>query len=335
MYDPDRAKQALEKAFKIIGNEDKRLIKDEALWLRVYLRLLSIKADILRNDGKIDEANKIFNKENKLLEQYKCLLKKKFGEKFYYREKAHIMNDKYDLCFDIAESKKDLKRVEFYVRECIDYSSKGGDKILEVSARNILALVKMLQAKNLEDFEINFKKEAIENLENSIKTAREIQSKSDELFAMINKIIFNLTLNRNDIVNFAKNVKNEAVKVPNIYIQATAELYLAYVLLTLNLNGEVYNLIHSAYKKLRDVRSTRRSLHLIARAVEVIADYRRRKMSLEVLLKYLDDISDCLYNENQRLSAWVLRNFVESIRNRGYVDEELLRFDGVKLLATL
>jgi len=98
------------------------------------------------------------------------------------------------------------------------------------------------------------------------------------------------------------------------------------------LSDEVHELIQNAYERLEKMRVTSR---FIALAAGVVAKYLGNEKSFDELLKELDELAEKLENVDNKIRAWIMKQFRESIKKKGDVDEDLLRLEGVKLLLAL
>ncbi|MGC8935685.1 MAG: hypothetical protein ACP5LN_11045, partial [Thermoproteota archaeon] len=335
----EEANSALEKAFKEIREKDSRLIEDELLWSHAYSVLLDFKSDLLIDIGRYEEALKVLEEREKLLEKeyYKNEIVKRWGEKSYYMDKSVVMNRLGALTLYTSESEDDLKKALEYCINEIEFSQKAENKQYVAMARSNLALIQMLLAKSQDDFKKANEKVKGISLEDCIKTFEKIGDKNGEATAKRIMAIHYLALkDYDDALKFAGDSLEIAMKGPNELLKADSELTLAYIEMTSKLNdfkrggelaSEVYELIQNASTKCEEF-----TIYCIALAIEAVAKHLRNEISFNEFLKELDELTRELENEKDKLKAWIMKQFRESVKERGCVDEDLLRLSGVKLL---
>jgi hypothetical protein len=173
----EEACSSLEKAFKEVGSENSRLIKDELLWLDVYSALLADKSILLRSRKDFGGASKVLKEgerlSKQLFERYKDKIINVWGEERYYKYKSLIMDRFGSLTFDGAESEDDLKKVQEYEKNYIIYALKAEDKQSVALGRANLATLQMLLAKSQDGFKKVYEKVEGTNLEDCIKVFEE------------------------------------------------------------------------------------------------------------------------------------------------------------------
>jgi tetratricopeptide (TPR) repeat protein len=335
----EEANSALEKAFKEIGEKDSRLIEDELLWSRAHSALLDIKSDLLGDKKDYEEALKVLKESEKLLEHYKDGIIKRWGEKRYYEDKSVVMGKLGELTLRTSESEDDLKKALEYFTYTIEFSQKTENKQDVALARSNLALIQMLLAKSQDDFKKANEKVKEISLEDCIETFKEIGDKKGEAATKIIMAIYYLALKDYDkALKFASDSLEIAMKGPDELLKAKSELTLAYIKMTSKLNdfkrgeiaSEVYELIQDASKKCEKF-----TTYHIALAIEAVAKHLRNEISFDEFLKELDELTSELENRKSKLRAWIMKQFRESVKERGCVDEDLLRLSGVKLLLSL
>jgi hypothetical protein len=335
------ADSALEKAFKEVGSKDSRLIKDELLWYDAYFALLITKSDLLRVRRKLKEALRLLEESEELLEYYKDKIINRWSEKGYFGDKSVIMSRLGILMFVTVESENDLKRVQEYAKNSIIYALKAENRLNAAVGRTNLVTIQMLLAKNQDDFKkANEKVEGI-NLEDCIKIFEEIGNKHGKASVSSATAIYCLALKRDDdAIKFAKESVEIVKNGPNEYLKAEYELTLAYIKMISRLSDfkkgklsdEVYELIRDAYERFKKSGTTGQFVVL---AVEVVAKYLQNEINYDELLKELDELAKELEIRGDRLRLWIMKQFRESVKKKGDIDEDLLRLEGVKLLLTL
>jgi len=335
------ADSSLEKALKEVGSKDSRKIKDELKWYSAYSAILTVKSDLLRRKRDLKEALRVLEEVERLLEYHKDKIINRWGEKGYYNDKSVIMDRLGVLTLDIAESEDDLKRAREYVKNCIIYALKAENRLNAAAGRAHLAKIQMMLAKNKDDFKKVYEEVEGISLEDCIKISEEIGDKYGVASAKHCMAICCLALKRDDdAIKFVEDSIEIVKKGPDEYLKACYELTLAYIKMTFGLSDfkkgklsdEVHELIQNAYERLEKMRVTSR---FIALAVEAIAKYLRNEKSFDELLKELDELAEKLENADDKVGAWIMKQFRESIKKKGDVDEDLLRLEGVKLLLAL
>jgi tetratricopeptide (TPR) repeat protein len=336
----EEAASALEKAFKEIGEKDSRLIEDELVWFNAYFVLLDFRSVLLKDIKRYEEASKVLEEEEKLLEHYKDEIVKRWGEKSYYEKKSVVMNEHGVLTLYTSESEDDLKKALEYFTYTIEFSQKAENKQFVAIARRNLALIQILLAKSQEDFKKANEKVKGISLEDCIEISKEIGDKEGEASAKSIMAIYYLALEDYDeALKFAGDSLEIAMKGPREFLKAIGELTLAYVKMTSNLNdfkegelaNEVYELIQNASEKYYE----KSRGYYIALAIEAVAKHLRNEVSFDKLLKKLDEFTSELENGKYKEEAWIMKQFRESVKERKCVDEDLLKLIGVKLLLLL
>jgi hypothetical protein len=344
LYSLNNTKEAdssLEKALKEVGSKDSRLIKDELKWYDAYSPILTVKSDLLRRKRDLKGALRVLEEREKQLEYYKDKIINRWGEKKYYDDKSVIMSKLGELTLAAAESEDDLKRAREYVKNLIIYALKAENRLNAATGRADLAKIQMMLAKNQDDFKKVYEKVKEINLEDCIKIFEEIGDKIGVAWAKDHIAIYCLALKRDDdAIKFAEDSIEIVKKGPNEHLKACHELTLAYIKMTSGLSDfkkgklsdEVYELIQNAYERLEKIGVTSR---FIALAAGVVAKYLGNEKSFDELLKELDELAEKLENADDKTRAWIMKQFRESIKKKGDVDEDLLRLEGVKLLLAL
>jgi hypothetical protein len=331
------AELSLEKAFKEIGSRDSRKIIDELLWHDAYSNLLTTKSDVLIMKRDFKEALKVLKENDELLEHYKDKIIRMGGEEVYYKSKYIFMERLRHLTLLTAESENDLERARKYAENYITYVSKAESKKYSISRGIVnLAKIQMLLAKNQYDF-----KEVYRDLEDCFKTFEEVGDKHDEALTKRFMAICCLALKHDsDALKFAEESMEIVKKGPNEYLKAVHELTLAYVKITSRLSdfkrgkisNEVYELIRSAYERLEN----RKLINgVIVLAVEMIAKYLQNKIKYDELLNELDRFAETLKIGKYILGSWVIKQFMNTVKEKGDIDEDILRLKGIKLLLAI
>jgi hypothetical protein len=144
-----------------------------------------------------------------------------------------------------------------------------------------------------------------------------------------------------DAIKFAKDSVEIVKKGPDEISKACYELALAYIKMTSNLSDfkkkelsdEVYELIQNAYEKFEKKGLIDR---FIALTVKAIAKYLRNEINFEELLKELDNLAKELeLREGRGIIQWIVKQLINTIKEKGDIDEDFLRLEGVKLLLIL
>jgi len=328
------AELSLEKAFKEIGSRDSRKIKDELLWYDAYYTLLAKKSDVLIRKRDYEEALKVLKENYEMLEHYKDEIIRKWSEEAYYRIKSKIMNRITYLTLITAESEDDLERARKYAENSIIYASKT--KRYDIIGIVNLAEIRMLLAKKQYDFERVYR-----DLEDCLKIFEEVGDKHGEALTKRFMAICCLALKGDGkALKFTEELMEIVEKGSNEYLKALSELTLAYIKMTSRLSdfkkgelsNEVYELIQNAYEKLENIRTTGL---FIALAVKIVAKYLQNKIKYNELLNELDKIVKELENEESRKELWIMKQFTDAVKEKGDIDEDILRLKGIKLLLAL
>jgi tetratricopeptide (TPR) repeat protein len=336
LHNPEEANSSLEKAFKEVGSRGKRKIEDELLWHDAYSTLLTAKSDVLITKRDFKEALNILKEKDELLEHYKDEIIKRISERAYYEGKSIIMNRLGYLTLITAESEDDLERAQEYYRDSILHALKVESKEYVVANRVNLAKIQMLLAKNQGDFERVYR-----DLEDYLKIFEEVGDKHGEALAKHFMAICCLALKHDsDALKFAEESMEIVEKGPNEYFKAASELTLAYIKITSRLSdfkrgeisNEIYELIRSAYERLENIREIK---IFIALAVEVVAKYLQNKIKYDELLNGLDRFAETLKIGKYILGSWVIKQFMNTVKEKGDIDEDILRLKGIKLLLAI
>jgi hypothetical protein len=333
----EEAELSLEKAFKEIGSRDSKKIKDELLWYDVYSTLLVTKSDALISKIDYEEVLKVLKEKNELLEQYKDKVIEKWGEETYYEGKYITMNKLTSLTLITARSENDLERVRKYAENSIIYASKTKRYYFHIIDDIVyLAKIRMLLAKNRYDFWRVYR-----DLEDCFKIFGEVGDKYCEALTKCFMAICCLTLKHDsDALKFAEELMEIVEKGPDEHLKAKYELTLAYIKITSRLSdfkrggsyNEVYELIRSAYERLEN----RKLINgVIALAVEVVAKYLQNKIKYDELLNGLDGFAETLEIGKYMLGSWIIKQFMNTVKEKGDIDEDILRLKGIKLLLAI